>query len=151
MYKIKEYEDKYNKNVNDFVITILVDEYGFEQFREGIKKLNNRDYITNRGKIWIAIDDNDNVVGTIAVRKHNDTEAELNKFYVRKDYRGKGLSKELYGKVMETIKEVNCNRIFLGTYDKLNTAVNFYLRRGFTQIDEVEEKEEGARYFELYI
>ena len=38
MYKIKEYEDKYNKNVNDFVISILVDEYGFEQFREGIKK-----------------------------------------------------------------------------------------------------------------
>lgn len=37
MYKIKEYEDKYNKNVNDFVISILVDEYGFEQFREGIK------------------------------------------------------------------------------------------------------------------
>ena len=150
MYKIKEYEDKYNKNVNDFVISILVDEYGFEQFREGIKKLNNRDYITNRGKIWIAIADNDNVVGTIAVRKHNDKEAELNKFYVRKDYRGTGLSKELYNKVMDATKQKDFNRIFLGTYDKLETAINFYLKRGFAQMEDL-YNEEGARYFELYI
>ena len=34
MYRIKEYEDKYDKKVNNFVISIFVDEYGFEECRK---------------------------------------------------------------------------------------------------------------------
>ena len=38
MFEIKEYEKKYNKKINDFVISIYVDEYGFEEHRLGIEK-----------------------------------------------------------------------------------------------------------------
>ena len=151
MYIIKEFEDKYNEKVNEFIISIFVEEYGFEQFRRGLEKQNNQNYIDSGGNLWIALDEYDNVIGTIALRKHNDKEAEIKKLYVRKDYRGKGLSKELYNKVMEETKEKSFNRIFLGTYDKLESAIHFYLKRGFTQIDELCNNEEGARYFELYI
>ena len=91
------------------------------------------------------------IVGTIALKKHNDAEAELKKLYVRKDYRGTGLSKELYSKVMEEFNLNDYNRIFLGTYDKLESAIHFYLKRGFTQIDNLNNEEDGARYFELYV
>lgn len=151
MYIIKEFEDRYNDKVNNFIISILVEEYGFEQFRKGLQQQNNHAYIENGSNLWIALDEDDNIVGTVALRKHNDTEAEIKKLYVKKDYRGTGLSKELYNKVIENTKENTYNRIFLGTYDKLESAIHFYLKRGFTQIDKLYNKEEGTRYFELYV
>ena len=93
MYIIKKFEDRYNDEVNNFIISVFVEEYGFEQFREGLKEQNNHKYIENGSNLWIAIDENDNIVGTIALRKHNNEEAEIKKLYVRKDYRGTGLSK----------------------------------------------------------
>ena len=146
MYKIKEFEDRYNENVNDFIISIFVEEYGFEEYRKELEEQNNLEYIENGGGLWIALDEEDNVIGTIALRKINDFDAELKKLYVRKDYRGTGLSKDLYRRVMENYK-----RIVLGTYDKLETAINFYLKRGFTQLENLYDSDNGARYFELYI
>ena len=151
MYIIKEFEDRYNDAVNNLVISVFVEEYGFEQFRKGLEEQDNQNYIKSGGNLWIALDENDNVVGTIALKKHNDTDAELKQLYVREDYRGTGLSKELYNKVMETTKSNDFNRIFLGTYDKLETAIHFYLKRGFTQIEELYNETEGAKYFELYV
>ena len=151
MYIIKEFDDRYNERVNNFIISVFVVEYGFEKFRKGLEEENNQEYIENGGNLWIAIDEKDDVIGTIALKKHNNNEAEIKKLYVRNDYRGTGLSKELYSKVMETTKNRRFKRIFLGTYDKLERAINFYQRRGFTQIDELYDEEEGARYFELYV
>ena len=151
MYLIKEFENRYNEKVNDFIISVFVEEFGFEECRKELEEQNNIEYIENGGNLWITLDEDENIIGTIALVKHSDKEAELKKLYVRKDYRGKGLSKELYSKVMETTKEKEYNRIFLGTYDKLETAINFYIKRGFTKIDELDNKENGARYFELYI
>ena len=152
MYIIKEFEKKYNEDVNNFIISIFVEEYGFKQFKNDLKKQNNQEYIDNGGNLWIAVDENDNIVGTIALKRHSKTEAEIKKLYVREDYRGTGLSKELYGKVMETSINNEVKRIFLGTYDKLERAVNFYLKRGFTQVEmSKNNKEDNAMYFELYV
>lgn len=151
MYTIKEFDCRYNERVNNFIISVFVEEYGFEKFRECLEQENNQEYIENGGNLWIAIDEKDDIIGTIALKKHNNKEAEIKKLYVRNDYRGTGLSKELYAKVMETTKNDHLKRIFLGTYDKLDRAINFYQRRGFTPIDELYNEEDGARYFELYV
>lgn len=147
MYTIKEFDKKYNKQVNEFIISIFVDEYGFEECRRELEEQDNYAYIKNGGNFWIAVNENDDVVGTMALRKHNDEEMELKKLYVRSDYRGKGLSKELYSKAMDVSKDKKIQRIFLGTYNKLETAENFYKRRGFELYDEKDD----AIYFELYI
>lgn len=150
MYKIKKFENRYNEEVNNFIISVFVDEFGFEERRKELEEQDNYEYIQNGGGLWIALDDEDNIIGTIGLKKHNDNDVELKKLYVRKDYRGKGVSKELYNIMLEESKKDNFNRIFLGTYDKLETAINFYLKRGFTQMEELDE-DNGARYFELYI
>ena len=150
MYKIKKFENRYNEEVNNFIISVFVDEFGFEECRKELEEQDNYEYIQNGGDLWIALDDEDNIIGTIGLKKHNDNDVELKKLYVRKDYRGKGVSKELYNIMLEESKKDNFNRIFLGTYDKLETAINFYLKRGFTQMEELDE-DNGARYFELYI
>lgn len=150
MYKIKKFEDRYNKQVNDFIISILVDEFRFEECRKELEEQDNFEYIKAGGSFWIAVDENDNIIGTIGLRKYNDKEAELKKLYVRKDYRGKGLSKELYNIMIKKSLDDKLNRIFLGTYEELDVAIKFYLKRGFVQKEKLDE-ENGARYFELYI
>lgn len=150
MYTIEEYKEEYNKRINDFVISIYIDEYGFEEHREIIEKDDNGVYVRKGGNMWIALNNNKEIIGTIAMYKHDKETAELKRLYVREDYRGKGVSKELYKKVIKYCKENEFKKIFLGTYNKLERAIQFYLKNGFKEIEEKRE-ENGARFFELSI
>lgn len=150
MYRIEEYKKEYNKKINDFVISIYIDEYGFEEYRDRIEKDDNSMYLKRGGNLWIAFDKNNEIIGTIAIYKCDKETAELKRLYVRKDYRGKGLSKELYEKAIKHCKENEFKKIFLGTYDKLERAIKFYLKKGFKEIENKKETN-GARFFELYI
>ncbi len=129
MVNIRSYEESYNKAINDFIISIYVEEFGFEEHREEIEKHNNEIYKKSDGKLWIALNEKNEIVGTIALLKHSDDNVELKKFYVRKDYRGQGVSKALYEKVMDMCKESGFKRIFLGTYERLENAIQFYIKR----------------------
>ena len=129
MVNIRSYEESYNKAINDFIISIYVEEFGFEEHREEIEKHNNEIYKKSDGKLWIALNEKNEIVGTIALLKHSDDNVELKKFYVRKDYRGQGVSKAFYEKVMDMCKESGFKRIFLGTYERLETAIQFYIKR----------------------
>ena len=129
MVNIRSYEESYNKAINDFIISIYVEEFGFEEHREEIEKRNNEIYKKSDGKLWIALNEKNEIVGTIALLKHSDDNVELKKFYVRKDYRGQGVSKALYEKVMDMCKESGFKRIFLGTYERLENAIQFYIKR----------------------
>lgn len=129
MVNIRSYEESYNKAINDFIISIYVEEFGFEEHREEIEKHNNEIYKKSDGKLWIALNEKNEIVGTIALLKHSDDNVELKKFYVRKDYRGQGVSKALYEKAMDMCKESGFKRIFLGTYERLETAIQFYIKR----------------------
>lgn len=129
MVNIRSYEESYNKAINDFIISIYVEEFGFEEHREEIEKHNNEIYKKSDGESWIALNEKNEIVGTIALLKHSDDNVELKKFYVRKDYRGQGVSKALYEKAMDMCKESGFKRIFLGTYERLETAIQFYIKR----------------------
>lgn len=129
MVNIRSYEESYNKAINDFIISIYVEEFGFEEHREEIEKHNNEIYKKSDGKLWIALNEKNEIVGTIALLKHSDDNVELKKFYVRKDYRGQGVSKALYEKVMDMCEKSGFKRIFLGTYERLETAIQFYIKR----------------------
>ena len=129
MVNIRSYEESYDKAINDFIISIYVEEFGFEEHREEIEKHNNEIYKKSDGKLWIALNEKNEIVGTIALLKHSDDNVELKKFYVRKDYRGQGVPKALYEKVMDMCKESGFKRIFLGTYERLENAIQFYIKR----------------------
>ncbi len=129
MVNIRSYEESYNKAINDFIISIYVEEFGFEEHREEIEKHDNEIYKKSDGELWIALNEKNEIVGTIALLKHSDDNVELKKFYVRKDYRGQGVSKALYEKAMNMCKESGFKRIFLGTYERLETAIQFYIKR----------------------
>lgn len=152
MYKIKKFEEKYNEIVNNFVASIFVEEFNFEKYRENILTYNNKNYAKSGGLMWIAVNEEDDVIGTIAIMKKSQKSAELKTFYVDNNYRGNGISKKLYTTAIEYCKKIHVNKVFLGTYDRMETAIHFYKNRGFNEVKALrQDEDEDARFFEMYI
>lgn len=151
MNLIQEYEEKYNKKINDFIISIYVDEFKHEEHRNELENQDNGIYVKKGGNFWIAFNELNEIIGTIAIVKHDNKNAELKKLYVHKDYRKKGIAKELYKKLIDFCKENSFERIFLGTYKQMESAIRFYLKNGFKEIENISDDNDDAMYFELYI
>lgn len=150
MYKIENYKENYKTQLIRFITEILVEEYGFEEFRG---KLKNDEFCDNKHKFnWIAIDKEKNIIGTITLEEKNDSEAFLRKFYVSKEYRGRGLAKELFDLFLDFAKAKKYKRVILGTYENLNRAIAFYIKNGFKEIEkETNNKKERHFYLELTV
>lgn len=148
MYKIERYKESYKTQIVEFITGILVEEFGFEKFRDKIK---NTDFSDNENKFnWIAIDKDKKIIGTITLEVKDDSEAFLRKFYVSKEYRGSGLSKELFNTFLDFAKAKEYKKITLGTYENLNRAIAFYIKNGFKEIEkETENKMERHFCLEL--
>ena len=84
----------------------------------------------NIENVWVAYVDN-LPAGCIAYRKKADNVGEVKRLFLRKKYRGRGISKELL-KTMErhAIKQ-GCTKLFLDTRITLEPAVSLYRAFGF--------------------
>lgn len=64
----------------------------------------------------------------------NDT-CELVKMYLLKEYRGKGMGRNLIEKCIESAKELGYKNIYLETTPELNSAIKMYEKFGFLPIE----------------
>ncbi|MEJ7611458.1 MAG: GNAT family N-acetyltransferase [Ferruginibacter sp.] len=89
---------------------------------------DNEEYITERGKGWVSID-NGRVVGfAIADRKENNIWA----LFVLPEYEGKGIGKRLHDMMLHWYFQQTKETVWLGT--AFNTrAENFYRMQGWKQ------------------
>ena len=118
MYKIIQYEEIYEKKVKDFITEIFIDEYEFEEYREYIKNENIlKEYILNGGNFWIAVDYENNVIGTIGAKILDKKTLEIKRVYLKKEFRGHGISQKMYDILEDfAIKQ---------DFEKLGIKVNF--------------------------
>ncbi len=85
---------------------------------------------------WIA-EENGIILGGCGIFPTNglpDGCAELVKFYVSSNSRGKGVGNALMQKSIEWAKEFGYKQLYLESFPKLNKAVSMYLRSGFTSL-----------------
>lgn len=147
MYNIIQYRERYKKSVAKLVLDIFIEEFGFEQYRQVYENIDIMKYINNGGKCWIALEDNE-VIGTILLVDNGDNTVELKMMYVKKEYRGQGLSQELFDIFLQYAIKNNYEKIFLGTYDRLSRAIQFYKKMGFVEYEK-EKYTYDDRYFYL--
>ena len=146
MYTIVEYNDIYDKKVKDLITEVFIEEFEFEIYRDCIKDEDIiSEYLLNGGNFWIAIDEDNNVIGTIGAKAIEDKVLEIKRVYVKKECRGNGLSQKLFDILENFAIERGFENLFLGTYDKFERAIGFYLKNNFIE-DESREKEEGIKY-----
>lgn len=84
----------------------------------------------NIEKAWVACNDN-LPIGCVAYRQKANGVGEVKRLFIRKEYRGKGISKELLKTVEDYAKEQGCHTLFLDTRITLEPAVSIYRAFGF--------------------
>ncbi len=94
---------------------------------------------SGKGKFWIALDDNE-VVGTIAVRDLGSGKAKLNRMFVLESYRGSGLAQTLLDTALDHARLQRFTEIILNTHLFMKRAHRFYEKNGFNRISQELDK-----------
>jgi GNAT superfamily N-acetyltransferase len=102
--------------------------------------LNINEYYNGKnGKFWVAIDDNDVVVGHIALDAsllEKNGSVELRRCSVDSNYRKHGIGKLLVEHFIDKAKnEYKAKHIFLTTVNKQRPAIRLYEKCGFKITD----------------
>lgn len=84
----------------------------------------------NIENVWVAYYDA-LPIGCIAYREKASETGEVKRLFIRSEYRGKGISKELLKTVESYAKEQGCHTLFLDTRITLEPAVSIYRSFGF--------------------
>ena len=127
---IKEYTKEYRDKVINFLIEIAIKEFGFEEWREYFNKAEFLDTDKSKENFWIAVDNFNNVIGTIGIA--NDTisgTAKLHSLYIMKKFRNKGIATALYNYSLEFAKKSDYESVILHTYRKFSEAIKFYKKK----------------------
>ena len=138
-YKIREIEEKDNKQVENVIRTCLI-EYGANH--EGTAwadpDLGRFSEIYNKPghKYWVAIDENETVVGGVGIGDLPGVEGvcELQKMYCLKEARGTGISHKLIELALDYAKEFY-SRCYLETLDNMIAAQKFYEKYDFKRMN----------------
>jgi N-acetylglutamate synthase-like GNAT family acetyltransferase len=129
---IIEYKEDYKKEVINLILYVQNIE-----FNVGISIDDQPDILdinTNYLKFWIAIDNNSNkVIGCIGLQEKNEI-GVMKKFFVYKKYRGTGIGKKLYEKMLEYSKLYGLKNIILDTPSTAISSHKFYIKSGFKEI-----------------
>ncbi|MFC4652588.1 GNAT family N-acetyltransferase [Lactococcus nasutitermitis] len=97
-------------------------------------------YQAKSGEFWLALDDNDKVVGSIALLPVNATTAVLKKFFTYPEFRGapEHLGAQLYQHFIDFAQEKEFETIVLDTPEGEHRSHGFYEKKGFVQIKKEE-------------
>ncbi|MDD7794285.1 GNAT family N-acetyltransferase [Clostridium sp. 'White wine YQ'] len=142
-----EYLADYREHV-DTVSNWLCTEFGEENNYEFFHSIIERSLIKNKLPItFIAFDDNE-LVGTIGLWRSDlvsrqDLYPWLSALYVREDYRGKNIGKELQHFLIEYCKKASFSEIYL--YTDLH---NYYEKTGWEYLEDGVEFSGG--YMKIY-
>lgn len=137
--EIIEYRDKYAKQIINHIRKIARDEFGYEDWEDYFNKMSFEEYKEEGSKFWIAVNDKDEVIGTIGALKVSEEEVRMNSLYVNKEYRQLGIAKKLYELLITFVKEQGYQQITLRTFFKFKHAICFYEKMGFKRYKQDDE------------
>jgi GNAT superfamily N-acetyltransferase len=102
-------------------------------------------YHQGGGCFWGAVNQENELIGTIAMINTGHQACTVRKMFVKKEYRGKetGIAQLLLNTLINTCHAKDITDVYLGTADVLKAAHRFYERNGFMR----KQSEEMPTYF----
>ncbi len=148
--KIIDYNIKYNEEIKDLLVelqeyivsidrdkyNIITDDYRKAYFKKTLNEV--KDY---KGKIYLAVDNNNKVVGLIVGIINNETmetydfkvpkRGRITELIVSKKCRSKGIGKLLLNKMENYFRSVGCEGILIAVFGYNDIAQKFYYKNGY--------------------
>ncbi len=124
-------------NHKDFIILVdLLDKYlnhivGGDKQREQYNQYNSLEDIHD----VILLYDNDEPIGCAGFKHYAEGAAEVKRVFLREEYRGRGLAKDLMSRLEIRAKELGYRRLILETGRILQGAFGLYQRLGYGIIE----------------
>jgi putative acetyltransferase len=87
--------------------------------------------------LWVA-EVNDSAIGCCGVYPTKGLPAfcaELVKFYLSRDARGKGIGRELMARCIQSAKEFEYTQLYLESLPQFSRAITLYEKQGFARLD----------------
>jgi putative acetyltransferase len=121
----------------------------FESFDQELAALPG-DYAPPAGRLALATN-NGQPAGCVALHKLTPEICEMKRLYVRPQFRGKGLGRELAEKIIAEARQLGYKKLRLDTFEPImKKAVAMYRQLGFREIPPYRQNPiEGALYMEL--
>jgi ribosomal protein S18 acetylase RimI-like enzyme len=121
----------------------------FESFDQEVASLPG-DYAPPDGRLMLATD-NGQPAGCVALHKLGPEICEMKRLYVRPQFRGKGLGRELAEKIITEARQLGYTKLRLDTVEPvMKAAVAMYRRLAFREIPPYWQNPiEGVLYMEL--
>lgn len=110
------------------LVASILSEFGFHEDPEIDSDLADPE--GHYDAVWVALDD-DEVVGSVAMRRLGDGAVELKRMYVHPQRRGRGLGRRLLGTAMEWARSEELARVVLDTTEEMYAARHVYEQAGF--------------------
>ncbi|HMI77877.1 MAG TPA: GNAT family N-acetyltransferase, partial [Ferruginibacter sp.] len=131
--EIVDYENKYQPDFKRLNLEWL-DKYNLTESHD-LEILDDPQgtVIDKGGYIFLAMEEG-RVIGTAGLWKKNEKEYELVKMAVDPAYRGRGISKVLLERCLDTAGKLNADKVFLFSNSQLQTALKLYEKYGFHNV-----------------
>jgi putative acetyltransferase len=96
-----------------------------------------RSHYFDNGGLFLVLIDNEQVVGTGAIRKLNDEGCELKRMWFLKEYRGQGRGWRMAQRLFDFAKQTGYQKVRLDLVDEERQlqAIKLYKKLGFYSID----------------
>ena len=113
----------------------------FEQIKENLQK-DFDDFwnanileseLKNNNSLYFVAKNKNEIVGFIGIIKNVDFVEILN-IVVKKDFRNKGIGNKLLQKIIEVVKEIKMQEIYLEVNEKNKNAIKLYEKNNFEKI-----------------
>lgn len=83
---------------------------------------------------WYATDEKGQLIGCIGLKKLGKDSAELKKFFVVREFRGKGIAQRLLETLFKAAQKHSFKALYLGSLDQAKGAHSFYEKNGFQRV-----------------
>lgn len=121
----------------------------FQNFDKELAELPG-EYVPPAGRLLLAIEGNQ-IAGCVALRGIGEGSCEMKRLYVRPNFRGRGLGRDLAESMLSAAREIGYERMRLDTLPgKMDLALAMYRSLGFREIDPYYNNPvAGAMFMEL--
>lgn len=129
------------KQVVDMIANIQKNEFGIainDEINACVLQAEATFCYKNSCNFWYAVDSQGKVIGSVGLKEVDKEYGEIKKFFVAKEYRGKGLAQKLMATAINAARKHKFKYLVLGTVDILQAAQKFYQKAGFNIISKQE-------------